>query len=458
MSAARVASLRHRAQQELFTALVDHVPRLTWDAPTLHAFQTKRLRTLLAHAIEHSPFHRERLGGVDPAAFECADLSSLPIMEKPDMMGRFDDVVTDRRLRRDDLERLIAATGDEPTPASGDHWVLTSGGSSGTRGLFVLDVRSAAEFYASVMRPSFAAMMDEQPAARDTRPMAVIAASSPIHATGLSTYLLEGGPASVTAIPATLPFEEVVGRVHALDPGSVLGYPSVIAGLAAAQLEGRLAIRPSRVTTTSENLVPEVRSAIERAFGVPVVDTFGSSEGLVGASPPGDDVLTFASDCCLVELVDEHDEPVGRGQPAASILVTNLFNLSQPLIRYRMEDRFIEQPPAQDHGHLRAIVDGRNSEILRWDDVVVHPVTIANELLVTPAVTDYVIRQTRPGLDIDVVADSTIEVDVLCQRIAEALAMAGLPGAEVAVRVIDHVARDARTGKAARIIPLDRAR
>jgi phenylacetate-coenzyme A ligase PaaK-like adenylate-forming protein len=41
-----------------------------------------------------------------------------------------------------------------------------------------------------------------------------------------------------------------------------------------------------------------------------------------------------------VELVDEHDRPVRPGTPSSSILVTNLYNHAQPLIRYRIEDRF----------------------------------------------------------------------------------------------------------------------
>jgi len=46
--------------------------------------------------------------------------------------------------------------------------------------------------------------------------------------------------------------------------------------------------------------------------------------------------------------------PVSPGTPSAAILVANLFNTVQPLIRYRIEDRFIRRPDAADHGHLRS--------------------------------------------------------------------------------------------------------
>ncbi|MGH9119221.1 MAG: hypothetical protein ACRD0A_15470 [Acidimicrobiales bacterium] len=45
-------------------------------------------------------------------------------------------------------------------------------------------------------------------------------------------------------------------------------------------------------------------------------------------------MITFASDMCIVELIDADNQPVGLGQPAAKALVTNLHNFTQPLIRY----------------------------------------------------------------------------------------------------------------------------
>ena len=45
------------------------------------------------------------------------------------------------------------------------------------------------------------------------------------------------------------------------------------------------------------------------------------------------------------------------------MLVTNLFNRLQPLIRYELTDRFVAQPPATAHGYLRARVHGRADEI-----------------------------------------------------------------------------------------------
>ena len=90
----------------------------------------------------------------------------------------------------------------------------------------------------------------------------------------------------------------------------------------------------------AEAVSPAERIAIGEAFGVPVIDLFVSTEGLVGHSEPGHPVLTFASDTCLAECVDDDGRPVPPGVASAKVLLTNLHNLTQPLIRYELTDRF----------------------------------------------------------------------------------------------------------------------
>jgi phenylacetate-CoA ligase len=81
-----------------------------------------------------------------------------------------------------------------------------------------------------------------------------------------------------------------------------------------------------------EIALSEMRSTVRNGFGVPVGDGFGSTEGLVGKTCPDDDVFVFNTDLCIVELVDNLNRPVAPGSPAAKVLVTNLYNLTQPLI------------------------------------------------------------------------------------------------------------------------------
>jgi phenylacetate-coenzyme A ligase PaaK-like adenylate-forming protein len=51
-------------------------------------------------------------------------------------------------------------------------------------------------------------------------------------------------------------------------------------------------------------------------------------------------------DGCIVEPVDQHNQPIPPGKQSAKILVTNLHNLSQPMLRYEMSDSIMPQDDA----------------------------------------------------------------------------------------------------------------
>jgi phenylacetate-CoA ligase len=111
------------------------------------------------------------------------------------------------------------------------------------------------------------------------------------------------------------------------------------------------------VAATSAMLTDATRAAITAGFGVPVSNSFACTEGLAGTSEPGEPVLTFATDLCIAELVDARGEPVPAGTPSAKVLLTNLHNLTQPLIRYELTDSFTARPGTEPGGYLRATVE-----------------------------------------------------------------------------------------------------
>src|SRR5258708_38687387 len=90
--------LRTAVQADLLARMPDHIERLRWSREQIEASQRKGLRALLAQAIENSPFHRRRLGGIDPGRFELAHHRSLPGMTQAEMLESLDEGLTDRRL------------------------------------------------------------------------------------------------------------------------------------------------------------------------------------------------------------------------------------------------------------------------------------------------------------------------------------------------------------------------
>ena len=444
--------LRARMATAIGGRMAGHIERLGWSPGQLAGLQRARLRALLARAIDRSPFHAARLAGIDPARFELTDVAQLPIMTKAQMMNGFDEVVTDRRLTRELVDQHIAASSAEPSLLFGDYMCLVSGGSSGLRGVFVQTAEEYAEFTASVIRRAMAAFLASGGHPADGMVTGIVAAASPVHSSGMAAATATGPPFRLVPAPATLPTATIVERLNAAQPPALIGHATKLAELAREQSAGRLRLRLRAVTSISEMLTAEDREAISDAFGIPVINMFVSTEGLVGHSEPGGLELTFASDTCIAECVDEAGRPVPDGTASTRVLITNLHNFTQPLIRYELTDRFTPAE-ASSGGFLRASVDGRNDDAFRYGATSVHPSSLATVLLRAAQVREYQVRQTARGADITVVADTGLDDAALAAAAEQSLRQAGVTEPRVTISHAGAIARDPRTGKVRRFVP-----
>lgn len=442
-----------RASAELTRRLPDHAERVGWDAGQLAAHQREQLRALLAHAAEHSPFHAKRLSGLDLSRFELSDLARLPVMSKGQMMAEFDEVVTDRRLSSRVVEQHLAASAEKFSLLFDEYVCYASGGSSGLRGVFVQTLGAYTELIASVIRVGYTRAVAALGAPPPELVTALIGADSPVHSSGCLTALLTGPPVRLVPVPATLPLPEMVARLNAAQPPAMLGYSAKLAELAREQLAGRLTIAPRSISCGGGPLTSADRAVIEQAFAVPVTNSFAGSEGLIGQSVPGESVMTFASDMCLVELVDDDNRPVPAGVPSAKVLLTNLYNLTQPLIRYELTDQFVRPEGAPEAGWLRASIYGRAEEVFHYGDAIVHLQVVRN-VMAERAVGEYQVHQTAGGMDVEcVAAGGDLDTPALTAQLETVLRQAGVTQPGVSVRQVEAIPLEV-SGKVRPFIPL----
>jgi phenylacetate-CoA ligase len=255
----------------------------------------------------------------------------------------------------------------------------------------------------------------------------------------------------MTAIPATLAIGEIVARLNVAAPRMLLAHAPTLVLLAGEQRSGRLRISPQAITSMSELLTDEERTSVRDAFGVPPVDQFVSTEGLVGHTEPGSAVFRFATDMCLVELVDDQNRPVTTGRESARVLVTNVHNHTQPLIRYELTDRLTAARPSGPY--LQAVVDGRADELLRYGTVGIDPHVIRTVLVRAPEVIEYQVRQTDQGIDVAVVTQGALDHAALTSALRESLTVAGLADPGVRVHEVATIGRQEHSGKVRRFIP-----
>src|SRR5271163_3772950 len=90
---------RQRHIEYLLPQFAPHFERVGRSADRLREEREERLRELVRIAVERSSWHRARLGAVNLGALDEETLRELPVMTKEDLMGSFDEIVTDPTVR-----------------------------------------------------------------------------------------------------------------------------------------------------------------------------------------------------------------------------------------------------------------------------------------------------------------------------------------------------------------------
>jgi phenylacetate-CoA ligase len=125
---------------------------------------------------------------------------------------------------------------------------------------------------------------------------------------------------------------------------------------------------PRAIVVGAEKLHDFQRERIERAFGAPVFETYGSREFmLIGAECDRHRGLHLTAEHLLVEVLDDDGRPTPDGMEG-NVVVTDLYNFGMPFVRYANGDRAVAGFEPCDCGRglplLRKVV-GRHLDVLR---------------------------------------------------------------------------------------------
>ena len=422
--------------------------RDAWSREELVAYQRERLGGLIRHAVERSPYYRAELG---PGA-ERAELSDLPTLPKRVLMEQFDRIVTDRRLHLADLEPFLARA-DAGALFLDEYRIFSTAGTTGVPGLFLY---SRAEFahWAAVFVRSFA-RLGMTPETR----IVGVGAPSALHLSQQVIAAMQAGRGGAPRVSVATPLDEMVAALEAYQPEVIGGYPSIVAVLAEEQLQGRLSIAPRVVLTTSEVLTEDAAARIEAAWTKPVQGYFTTEVGVVAAGSL-DHVGLHVCEEAIVEVVDEDNRPVPSGTLGSKVLLTNLVNHTQPLIRYELSDAVVvddgPDPSGRPYDRIRR-VDGRSDDVLRLrarsgdGDVAVHPYRLRAPFVRLLDVLQYQIVHRAGGLVVRIVVRDTAPRDLperVRSAIEGALAQAGARS-PVLIEVVSSIPRE--NGHAAKL-------
>jgi phenylacetate-CoA ligase len=390
----------------------------------LLASQDRQLRSLVRYAGSRVPFYRDLYAahGINVGSFRgLPDLSGLPIVDK--------------RLMR------AAGTSIQSLDAPARLVTISTSGSTGEPFTFHIDQQHDQWRKAQYLRPYLSN-------GRRLRDKVLRLTAFPVQRTPWFSYLglLRERQMHCSSDPAS-----VVQAWRRLAPEVLQGYPATLRSLAHYCLEtGKPLLPAPRLVFADSGLVlPDTRALIERAFGIPVTDIFGTYESdNIAYQCATHDGYHIAIDCVVLEIVRE-GKPVPMGE-AGEILVTVLGNRTSPFIRYNLRD--IGRLSAQRCScglpfPLLAVIEGRANDLLLFADGRTGGPSGALVLMIqfADAVIQYQLRQLAIGQFELFIVPSSRFAHVGQERIVNAL-RSELGAATIKVRLVDAIAPD-RSGK-----------
>jgi phenylacetate-coenzyme A ligase PaaK-like adenylate-forming protein len=280
---------------------------------------------------------------------------------------------------------------------------------------------------------------------------AALGSPSPVHVTR-QVLVPPGVP--TPRISAATPIVELVAALNAQQPEVLVGAVGIWRALAEEQIAGRLRIAPRAALFSSEAVTADVRRRVRQAWGIEPVSGYAATEApTIAASTPEHPELEIAEDVVVIEIVDEDGEPVAPGRPGAKVLLTNLINYAQPLIRYELTDSVVESPlpnPASRPWRCLLSIDGRTADILYFHGrdgatVPVHPSVLFSAIAPLAEIGEYAFVYDAQGLHAQIVLTPGAKADVterLWQALISAIASTGAVPPAVDVQPVAALQRE----------------
>jgi phenylacetate-CoA ligase len=113
---------------------------------------------------------------------------------------------------------------------------------------------------------------------------------------------------------------------------------------------------------TSEMLYDSDKKLLEEILNVPIINEYGASEIDLIAFTNSKDEFIVNSETLFVEILDENNNSVPHGE-TGNVVITSLYNMAQPLIRYEVGDLGILSPNSTLKTPILQQLIGRSNDI-----------------------------------------------------------------------------------------------
>lgn len=369
--------------------------------------QHARFAEMVSFARTNSPYYQELYRDLPE---HVDDPTMLPVTSKKKLMPRFNDWVTDPNITLEQAEAFV----DNPDLIGQSfldkYKLATTSGTTGMRGIFVIDEHDLNVTKALSLRmlTDWLDMCDiPKVIARGGKIAMLFATGGHFASAVASTNLRKGNwlqSRMIKVFPVHTPIPELVEQLNDFNPAVITSYASTMLLLTGEQEARRLHISPALITTTAEGVPVEDYYRMEEAFKTKVRNGYACTEMPFLSYSCEKQWYHVNTDWAVFEPIDEEYRPTPKGEQSHTVLISNLANGTQPILRYDLGDSVLERPdPCECGNPLPAIrVQGRSADILTFpalhgEQVKITPLTFGAVVDKTLGVELFQLVQTQPN-------------------------------------------------------------
>ncbi len=316
----------------------------------LECWQDKQVKSFLKKILKKSPFYKNYYE-------KCCigDWREFPVIDKAVMMDNFDALNTVKITKEKAFEVALKAEKERDfTPAIGNITVGLSSGTSGNRGVFLVNPQERCKWAGKIL-----AKILPYSIFKSHRIAFFLRANSNLYTT------VQSGKIKFEFFDLLNPIETHVQGLNSFGPTILIAPPSVLRMLAQAKDGGVLNISPDKIISVAEVLEPIDEHYIAVSFGQKLHQVYQATEGFI-ASTCQYGTLHLNEDMIVVQK-EYVDESAGKFIP----IITDFSRTTQPIIRYRLNDILTERKePCPCKSHYTAIekIEGRCDDIFYLKD------------------------------------------------------------------------------------------
>lgn len=301
----------------------------------------ERLENIVNYARQSSSYYKKLYEKVP----EDFSLSDLPPTDKKTLMEHWDDWVCDRDLKLEEVEKFLEDKDNIGRKMKKKYLVFTTSGSTGNPLISVYD-KTANNIMGGISACRSYARKEDLMAfmKRGKKSIGVFADEGFYLGNSSIRSRLRSMPwkkKQLAVSSALYPIEKIVEQLNQFQPDMLGGYPSNLELLIEEAKEGRLRISPVIIMTGGEYLSDDLRKKLAETFHCYVQTSYSCTEGGSVACECRKQHFHINDDWLIVEAVDKEGNPVDDGVQSEKIYLTNLYNYTQPYIRYEITDRVI---------------------------------------------------------------------------------------------------------------------